>query len=104
VTKLIIPLKNGARDAYFTDIIGNVSTSNFRPGRGIADANLEIEPRFPIYGGWNYTFRIGWNVDLERVERVTNGERVLKVPFLEGPENVQYAQYDVNIILPEGAK
>jgi len=59
-----------------------------------------------VYGGWNYTFQIGWNVDLEKVERVEEGglERVLKVPFLEGAENIQYEKFDVRIILPEGAR
>ena len=104
VTKLTIPLKNGARNPYYTDIIGNVSTSRFRPARGIADSHLEITPRFPVYGGWNYTFTLGWNVDLEKVARVTNSERILKLPFLEGPENIQYEKFIVNIILPEGAR
>ena len=81
-----------------------MSTSRFRPARGGADSHLEITPRFPVYGGWNYTFRLGWNVDLEKVERVTNSERILKLPFLEGPENVQYEKVDINIILPEGSR
>jgi len=43
---------------------------------------------------------------LEKVERVEEGglERVLKVPFLEGAENIQYEKFDVRIILPEGAR
>jgi hypothetical protein len=104
ITRLAIPLKNGARNPYYTDIIGNVSTSRFRPARGSTDSHLEIQPRFPIYGGWNYTFRLGWNVDLDRVQRKTNSERILKLPFLEGPENVQYGKMALNIILPEGAR
>ena len=103
ITRLTFPLKNGARDAYYVDTIGNVSTSRFRPARGANDANLEISPRYPVYGGWNYTFRIGWNVDLEKVIRVKGTERVLKIPFVEGPENIQYETFVVNIILPEGS-
>jgi len=68
------------------------------------DSHLEIMPRFPVYGGWNYTFKLGWNVDLEKVERQSGAERVLKVPFLEGPENIQYKKFDFNIILPEGSR
>jgi len=81
-----------------------VSTSRFRPARGIADSHLEIIPRYPVFGGWNYTFRLGWNVDLEKVERVSGSERVLKVPFLEGPENIQYEKFEINVILPEGSR
>ena len=104
ITKLSIPLKHRARDPYYTDIIGNVSTSRFRPAKKREDANLEIAPRYPVFGGWNYTFRLGWNVNLNRVERVSASERVLKIPFLEGPENVQYEIVDINIILPEGSR
>lgn len=104
ITRLTIPLKHAARDAYYTDIIGNVSTSRYRPGRGTADSHLEIQPRYPVYGGWNYTFRLGWNVDLEKVQRISGTERILRVPFLEGAENVQYKKFDINIILPEGAR
>ena len=81
-----------------------MSTSRFRPARGIADSHLEIIPRYPVFGGWNYTFRLGWNVDLEKVERVSGSERVLKVPFLEGPENIQYEKVEITVILPEGSK
>ena len=104
VTKLTIPLKHGARNPYYTDIIGNVSTSRFRPAKRKEDANLEINPRYPIYGGWNYTFRLGWNVNLHRVQRVSASERMLKIPLLEGPENIEYETVDINIILPEGSR
>ena len=104
ITGLAIPLKNGASNAYFTDIIGNVSTSRFRPARGVADAHLEIQPRYPIFGGWNYTFRLGWNVDLDKVERTSNSKRILKIPFIEGPENIQYENFDLTLILPEGSR
>jgi len=104
ITRLAMPLKYAARDAYYTDIIGNVSTSRYRPGRGTTDSHLEIQPRYPVYGGWNYTFRLGWNVDLEKVERISGTERILRVPFLEGAENVQYKKFNINIILPEGAR
>jgi oligosaccharyltransferase complex subunit alpha (ribophorin I) len=104
LTKLAIPLHNGARNPYYTDIIGNVSTSRFRPARGATDAHLEITPRYPVYGGWNYTFRIGWNVDLVKAEKIFNGERILQVPFMEGPDNIQYEKFDINVILPEGSR
>jgi len=104
VTKLAIPLKNGARNPYYIDTIGNVSTSHFRPARGTTDSHLEIRPRYPLYGGWKFSFRLGWNVDLERVERITDSERVLKVPFLEGPDNAQYSKFIVTFILPEGSR
>lgn len=103
---LNVPLKLGSLDPYFVDDIGNVSTSRFRIDRN--EANLELKPRYPVFGGWNYNFRIGWNANLKsflRRLKKSNGY-VLKVPFLEGPkmdEGVSYEKVELRIILPEGA-
>lgn len=103
---LNLPLHSGAADAYFTDDIGNVSTSRFRPGK--KEAMLELKPRYPIFGGWKYTFRVGWNADLSKyLRKLSTGDSyVLKVPFLEGPrasEGIQYSRVNLRVILPEGA-
>ncbi|KAI4162363.1 MAG: hypothetical protein LQ342_004077 [Letrouitia transgressa] len=109
---LSVPLKPGSMNSYFTDDIGNVSTSRFR--RGKKEALLELRPRYPVFGGWNYSFRIGWDADLRSFLRTlkdtsAGGGRgyVLKVPFLEGPkmnEGVSYRKVEVRVILPEGAR
>lgn len=103
---LNLPLHAGAVDAYFTDDIGNVSTSRFRPGK--KENLLELKPRYPIFGGWKYSFRVGWNADLSTyLRKLAKGDTyVLKVPFLEGPrlpEGIQYAKVHLRVILPEGA-
>lgn len=104
--ELKFPLQVGSKDAYFTDVIGNVSTSRFRSNR--KEALLEIKPRYPVFGGWNYPFTIGWNVNARRfLKKVTGDTYVLNVPFLEGPkqsEGVQYGQAQIRILLPEGAE
>ncbi|RYP47054.1 hypothetical protein DL768_006849 [Monosporascus sp. mg162] len=100
------PLEIGSRDAYFTDAIGNVSTSRFRSNR--KEALLEIKPRYPVFGGWKYPFTIGWNADARRfLKKATGDTYVLNVPFLEGPkqgEGIQYEQTQVRVWLPEGAE
>lgn len=103
---LDIPLHPGALDPYFTDDIGNVSTSRFRPGR--KEANLALKPRYPVFGGWKYSFRVGWDNNLSNfLRKLSTGDSyILKVPFLEGPrqpEGVQYAHVKLRVILPEGA-
>lgn len=100
------PLRVGALDPYFTDVIGNVSTSRFRSNS--REANLEIKPRYPVFGGWNYPFRIGWSADLKKfLRKLDIGDTyVLNVPFLEGPKQVEGVAYEdvkLRIILPEGA-
>ncbi|KAF2746997.1 Ribophorin I [Sporormia fimetaria CBS 119925] len=100
------PLHSGAVDPYFTDDIGNVSTSRFRPGK--KESALELKPRYPIFGGWKYSFRVGWNADLSTyLRKLSTGDSyILRVPFLEGPrqpEGIEYARVQLRVILPEGA-
>ncbi|KAF2195445.1 Ribophorin I [Zopfia rhizophila CBS 207.26] len=103
---LSIPLHAGALNPYFTDDIGNVSTSRFRSGA--RESHLELRPRYPVFGGWKYSFRVGWDADLSSyLRKLASGESyVLKVPFLEGPrmsEGIEFARVQVRVILPEGA-
>jgi oligosaccharyltransferase complex subunit alpha (ribophorin I) len=103
---LALPLAPGAVDPYFTDDIGNVSTSKFRPGK--KEALLELKPRYPIFGTWKYSFRVGWNADLSSyLRKLAKGDTyALKVPFLEGPragEGISYGRVNLRVILPEGA-
>ncbi|KIX93445.1 uncharacterized protein Z520_10864 [Fonsecaea multimorphosa CBS 102226] len=107
--ELKVPLKPGTVDPYFTDDIGNVSTSRFRPNN-VREASLELKPRYPLFGGWKYSFRIGWNNALSSVLRKLKTQSdtyILSVPLLEGPkmpEGIQYEQFVFRVILPEGAK
>ena len=108
VRELTYPLQPGSMDPYFVDDIGNVSTSRYRPGNGKTAANLELKPRYPIFGGWNYSFKVGWNNNLSHFLRRIAGTDTyaLKVPFLQGPkvaEGIQYERVVVRVILPEGA-
>ncbi|KAF1930365.1 oligosaccharyltransferase alpha subunit [Didymella exigua CBS 183.55] len=103
---LNLPLAPGAVDPYFTDDIGNVSTSRFRPGK--KENLLELKPRYPVFGTWKYSFRVGWNADLSSYLRklATGDGYALKVPFLEGPrapEGLSYGRVVLRVILPEGA-
>ncbi|KAK3310681.1 Ribophorin I [Chaetomium strumarium] len=104
--ELKFPLRVGSVDPYYTDVIGNVSTSRFRSSK--REALLEIKPRYPVFGGWKYPFTIGWNSDAKNFLRTTTaGGFVLNVPFLEGPrqaEGLEYEQVQVRVILPEGAE
>lgn len=105
--ELRYPLKVGSQDPYYTDVIGNVSTSRFRSNK--REAMLELKPRYPVFGGWNYPFRVGWNADAKKfLRKLTGGDSyVLNVPFLEGfkqAEGLQYQNVEVRVILPEGAE
>ncbi|KAF3033562.1 dolichyl-diphosphooligosaccharide--protein glycosyltransferase subunit 1 [Didymella heteroderae] len=103
---LNLHLHPGTQDPYFTDDIGNVSTSRFR--RGNKENLLELKPRYPVFGNWKYSFRVGWNADLSTyLRKLAKGDTyALKVPFLEGPrapEGMSYGRVSLRVILPEGA-
>lgn len=104
--ELRFPLKAGSVDAYYTDVIGNVSTSRFRVGR--KESVLETKPRYPVFGGWKYPFTIGWNSNADNFVRAkAGGGFVVNVPFMEGPkqaEGVEYGKVNFRLILPEGAE
>lgn len=102
--QLTFPLQQGSSDAYYTDEIGNVTTSNFRSNA--REAHLELKPRFPLMGGWNYSFTIGWNNDLGKYlkQKATGDVYFLKVPFMQGPsDTISYGEVEIRVILPEGA-
>lgn len=101
IKNLVLSLPVGTRDAYFIDEIGNVSTSKFRSSA--REANLDLKPRYPIFGGWNYTFTVGWNNNLGSFLQKSGSKHYLRVPFLEGPDNINYQDLRIRVILPEGA-
>lgn len=104
--ELKFPLSVGSADTYYTDVIGNVTTSRFRSNK--REALLEAKPRYPVFGGWKYPFTIGWNANANsHLRKTESGEYVLNVPFLEGPkqpEGIEYGEVRLQVLLPEGAE
>lgn len=124
LTSLALHLPPGSTDAYFIDIIGNVSTSHFRPsppapesisaplhvGAGARAASvLDVQPRYPLLGGWNYTFSVGWNNKLgeggwgRKDEQSGANAYIVAVPFLTPITDVAVDKARTRIVLPEGA-
>ncbi|EIW71206.1 hypothetical protein TREMEDRAFT_71088 [Tremella mesenterica DSM 1558] len=114
-TDLTIRLPPNAHSAYFYDTIGNVSTSHFRPGTLPAistkkraartvDATLELKPRYPLLGGWNYSFVVGWDLPLGDALKVNGDKYVLAVPFLTPVKDMVIEVAELRIVLPEGAR
>ncbi|CAG8519705.1 9344_t:CDS:2 [Acaulospora colombiana] len=89
---------DGARDE-----IGNVSTSRLRSEWD--KTVMEFRPRYPLFGGWNYTWNYGYNVllgDFLGYNR-QNGRYILNIPFINPLHNAVYDKVQIRIILPEGA-
>ncbi|KAH3661405.1 hypothetical protein OGAPHI_006812 [Ogataea philodendri] len=100
ITSIQIPLPKDVdtTDVYFVDKVGNVSTSLFHNGE------LVLKPRFPIFGGWNYNFTIGWSNKLSSFLKHNNDNHVLRVPLLNGLNDATYENVEFSVYLPEGAK
>ena len=56
--KAVLPA--AASDVYYRDEIGNISTSNLWSQEDSVE--LELRPRFPLFGGWQTRFYMGYNV------------------------------------------
>lgn len=70
----------------------------------MVQSQLELKPRYPILGGWNYSFVIGYDVPLEDQLRSDGARKVLSVPFLTGYKDMAVDDVELRIVLPEGAK
>ncbi|KAG9290784.1 hypothetical protein G9A89_011747 [Geosiphon pyriformis] len=97
---LLLPPR--ASDVYYRDEVGNVSTSKFRNDRD--NSVLEFKPRYPLFGGWNYTWNHGYNVPLYDFVHYHSGRFILNVPFISGFPQTTYEKVEVRVVLPEGAK
>jgi oligosaccharyltransferase complex subunit alpha (ribophorin I) len=119
-TDLTLRLPPTAHSVYYYDTIGNVSTSKFRAGSTPETAKsskvrtsprtveglLELKPRYPVLGGWNYSFTVGWDMPLGDALKtdVAAVKNVLAVPFLTGVKDLVADDVELRIVLPEAAR
>jgi len=98
--KTVLPAS--ARDVYYRDEIGNISTSNML----IQDDSVEVElrPRFPLFGGWQTKYYMGYNVPTYEY-LFSKGERyVLKMRLVDHIfDDFVVDKLTVKVVLPEGS-
>uniref|UniRef100_A0AC35TNX9 Dolichyl-diphosphooligosaccharide--protein glycosyltransferase subunit 1 n=1 Tax=Rhabditophanes sp. KR3021 TaxID=114890 RepID=A0AC35TNX9_9BILA len=94
-------LPSGARDIYYRDQIGNVSTSEVLVRSKSVD--VEIRPRFPLFGGWKTDYTFGYNIpSATGVFSRGNGAYTLKVPIVDKLyDNFVIQKLTVKVVLPE---
>lgn len=104
VKDLIFVLPPHAEDIYFVDVIGNVSTSAFHKDN--TRTLLQILPRYPLFGGWKYTWSQGYNNPLGDNTKYDSktGKYIFQAPVLLSLKDVPIDNFKLKIILPEGAK
>lgn len=91
-----------ATDIFYRDQIGNISTSELRRIDG--EIELDIQPRFPMFGGWKTQFYIGYRMPTESMITVDSdtGRYKMTFDFWTVFEDVWIGDLEVKLVLPEG--
>ncbi|MXQ89539.1 hypothetical protein E5288_WYG000879 [Bos mutus] len=99
--KTILPAS--AQDVYYRDEIGSIYTRHLL----ILDDSVEMEmkPRFPLFGGWKTHYIIGYNLPSYEYLYNLGDQYVLKMRLVDHVFDKQVIDsLTVKIILPEGAR
>ncbi|KAK3017372.1 hypothetical protein RJ639_006307 [Escallonia herrerae] len=100
---LLAQLPPRVHSVYYRDEIGNISTSHLRTD--FRKSELEIEPRYPLFGGWKATFLIGYGLPLEDfLFQSPDGRRYLNLSFGCPLAETVVDKLTVKVVLPEGSK
>jgi len=99
--KTILPA--AAEDVYYRDDIGNISTSAMRV---LVDAvELELRPRFPLFGGWKTHYFIGYNVPSYEYLYTKGDNFALNMRVIDHVfDDMLVEDFTLKIILPEGVE
>ena len=92
-----------ARDVEYFDVIGNV-TSSHAARVGKTHILLELEPRFPLLGGWGSEYSISFGLPARHV--LTEGDDNtyrLSIPLNHPSAHIFSDKVNFEILLPEGA-
>jgi len=103
VTHLLPP---SAREIYYRDEIGNISTSQvFHSAQKV---QLELIPRYPLFGGWKTRFYMGYDLPIHNFisnDASDSSRFMLNISFSsETDADVVIDELIVRVILPEGSK
>ncbi|XP_031251877.1 dolichyl-diphosphooligosaccharide--protein glycosyltransferase subunit 1B-like [Pistacia vera] len=100
---LLARLPPRVHSVYYRDEIGNISSSHLRTDSQKSD--LEIEPRYPLFGGWKATFIIGYGVPLQDfLFESPDGRRYLNFTFGCPLAESVVDKLTIKVVLPEGSK
>ncbi|KAF5199020.1 Dolichyl-diphosphooligosaccharide--protein glycosyltransferase subunit [Thalictrum thalictroides] len=100
---LLLRLPPRVHSVYYRDGIGNISTSHLRIGA--KKSELEIEPRYPLFGGWKATFVIGYGLPLQDfLFESSKGVRYLNFSFGCPLADTLVEKLTIKVVLPEGSK
>uniref|UniRef100_A0A7N0TMB4 Dolichyl-diphosphooligosaccharide--protein glycosyltransferase subunit 1 n=1 Tax=Kalanchoe fedtschenkoi TaxID=63787 RepID=A0A7N0TMB4_KALFE len=100
---LLARLPPRVHSVYYRDEIGNISSSRLRTSP--QKSELELEPRYPLFGGWKATFIIGYGLPLEDfLFESLDGTRYLNFTFGCPFTDTVVDKLIIKVILPEGSQ
>ncbi|KAG7020728.1 Dolichyl-diphosphooligosaccharide--protein glycosyltransferase subunit 1A [Cucurbita argyrosperma subsp. argyrosperma] len=99
---LVAKLPPRTHSVYYRDEIGNISTSHLWGDS--KKTELEIEPRYPMFGGWRTSFTIGYGLPLQDFLFQDQGKRFLNITFGSPINEVVIDRLIVRVVLPEGSR
>ncbi|KAL6996000.1 Dolichyl-diphosphooligosaccharide--protein glycosyltransferase subunit 1A [Sarracenia purpurea var. burkii] len=99
---LVAKLPPRAHSIYYRDEIGNISTSHLWGDS--KKTQLEIEPRYPLFGGWRTSFTIGYGLPLKDFLFQSEGKRFLNISFGSPIKDLVVDNLTVKVVLPESSK
>eukprot|EP00049_Salpingoeca_infusionum_P018177 m.356078 g.356078 ORF g.356078 m.356078 type:complete len:446 (-) comp17432_c0_seq1:298-1635(-) len=96
-------LPAAAEGVTYTDAVGNISTSNLREEEEAVV--LEIQPRFPLYGGWRAEYSVSYSLPAEELLSISDSGRFqMTARFVNHLyDNQVVDKATVRVVLPEGA-
>ncbi|XP_043230120.1 dolichyl-diphosphooligosaccharide--protein glycosyltransferase subunit 1-like [Amphibalanus amphitrite] len=95
-------LPAAAQGVYYRDEIGNISTSRMRVLPD--EVELELRPRFPLFGGWRTHYVIGYTVPVYEYLFRSGENYVLSMRLLDHVlDDMVVDELQVSVVLPEGA-
>ncbi|XP_023945584.2 dolichyl-diphosphooligosaccharide--protein glycosyltransferase subunit 1 [Bicyclus anynana] len=97
--KTLLPAS--ASDVYYRDTNGNISTSNMKVKKDSVE--LDLRPRYPLFGGWRSHYTLGYNVPSYEYLYYSGNEYLLKMRAVDHVfDDMQIDELVTKVILPEG--
>lgn len=96
-------LPASAHSIYYRDSNGNISTSTVRPRKDWIE--LELKPRFPLFGGWKSSYTLGYSVPSYQYLFKNNNQYVLRMRLLDHVfDDMHVEELETHIVMPVGVK
>ncbi|CAI4221046.1 unnamed protein product [Auanema sp. JU1783] len=98
--RFLTVLPGTAKDIYYRDEIGNISTSGVRLRADSVE--VDVRPRYPLFGGWKTSYVIGYNLPSSEYLYHKGNNYALKMKVFDHIfDNIAVEKLTTKVILPE---